>query len=414
MNKNYFSQFMPVSFDLIKSDDKNDDGRIYIKGIISTESVDAQGEILKQDGLDFSYFLKRGYINSEHKQGAENMLGAPTKVSKCMYKGKPAHFMEGYLFSDMSKVQDIVSVCKAMQKANADRGLGFSVEGKVEERDKKNPSVITKAKILNVSLVASPANPDSVLELLKSMEAQMQQEIEKAIPMSAAIMDSVMNPAIMDAAQTSEEAENEPQHEMDFSDVSEYEEDHDGKWALKELLMTKEHIEDLLEMIKVEDDLPEWLQSHLTIGCDYIHQVYHYLETKSQLATMQNMSGQMKEIQDKIQMAWSSIQESMNAKKPMSASLMESAKKSYEDISKPSLDVKVSNSDVTIHAPIYENLENEDDLKFSDEEALQILTTIMRRYPGLSKDEYMKMFYRVVAEVAERITEGKGLPAEMK
>jgi len=63
---------------------------------------------------------------------------------------------------------------------------------------------------------------------------------------------------------------------------------------------------------------------------------------------------------------------------------------------------------------VYENLENEADLKFSDEEALQILTRIMRRYPGLSKDEYMKMFYRVVAEVAERITEGKGLPAKMK
>ena len=395
MNKNYFSQFMPISFDLIKAD-KNDDGRLYIKGIISTENTDAQGEILKQDGLDFSYFLKRGYINSEHKQGAENILGSPVKVEKCMYKGVPAHYMEGYLFSDMSKVQDIVSVCKAMKKANSDRGLGFSVEGKVEERDKKNPSVITKAKILNVSLVASPANPDSMLELLKSMEAQMEKEMS-------------LNQQI-----SSEQAENEPQHEIDFSDVSEYEEDHDGTWALKELLMTKDHIEDLLEMIKAEDDLPEWLQSHLTIGCDYIHQVYHYLETKSQLSNMQNMTGQMKEIQDKVQLAWSAIQESMNAKKPSSTAYLASTKKSYEEITKPSLDVKVSNSDVTVHAPIYEKLEEEDKLKFSDEEALQILTTIMRRYPGLNKDEYMQMFYRVVAEVAERITEGKGLPAKMQ
>jgi len=234
--------------------------------------------------------------------------------------------------------------------------------------------------------------------------------------MNPAIMDSAMSPAIMDAA-TTEQAENEEYTTMDFSDVSELEEDHDGVWALKELLMTKEHIEDLLEMIKPESDLPEWLQSHLTIGCDYIHQVYHYLETKSQLANMQNMSQQMQQLQDKVQEAWTTIQESvMSRKKPTNQNtmIMDSAQKSIEDISKPSYDINVANSDVTIHAPQFEKLENEQDLKFSDEEALQILQRIMSRYPGLSKDDYMKMFYRIVAEVAERVTEGKGLPAEMK
>jgi len=405
MNKNYFSQFMPINFDLIKSD-KNDDGRIYIKGIISTETIDAQGEILKQDGLDFSYFLKRGYINSEHKQGAENMLGAPTKVSQCMYKGKPAHYMEGYLFSDMPKVQDIISVCNAMKKAKSDRGLGFSVEGKVEERDKKNPTIITKAKILNVSLVAAPANPDSMLELLKSMEAQMEKDMSINSVMQSMYADSYVKEQSMPIT-----AEDVKQIAMEA--LSKDEADCDGEMTLANLMIIKEYTDTLCMMIEPNSELPEWVQQHIALASDYIHSAAHYLKNQQQMKVVQNMSGQMKELQDKIQMAL----ETMNMKNPMSTSLMDTAQqveKGYEDIQKPSLDSNISNADFEIQPTMPSSSDSAQDFKFSDEEALKILTTIMRNYPGLSKDEYMKMFYRVVAAVAEKITEGKVLPTEMK
>ena len=50
-----------------------------IAGVISTDEIDLQGESVKQDGLDFSYFLKKGCFNYEHKAGAENMLGYQLK-----------------------------------------------------------------------------------------------------------------------------------------------------------------------------------------------------------------------------------------------------------------------------------------------------------------------------------------------
>jgi hypothetical protein len=81
----FFSKYYQFKTDTIK---KSEDGRINVEGIISVESEDAQGETMIQRGMDFSYFMKRGYLNIEHKQGAENMIGAPTELKSVKYKGK--------------------------------------------------------------------------------------------------------------------------------------------------------------------------------------------------------------------------------------------------------------------------------------------------------------------------------------
>lgn len=156
-----FSTWLPVS--IIKGDDAK---RVKIGGIISTDTVDQQGDMIKQDGMDFSYFLDKGYFNYEHQQGINNILGVPTKVEQVDVNGKKGTRVEGYLMTEKKLAQDVLDTITAIEKAEIDRKIGFSVEGQVLARDKNNPKIITKAKILNVAITSAPVNPDATLEVL--------------------------------------------------------------------------------------------------------------------------------------------------------------------------------------------------------------------------------------------------------
>jgi hypothetical protein len=358
-NNQFFSKYYHIGNDFIKSADK-DNGRIYVEGIISTENEDAQGEVMVQKGMDFSYFKKRGYINFEHAQGPINMIGSPVELKSMKYKGTNATWMKGFLFSDNPKVQEIMTSVNAMKAADCDRGLGFSVEGAVIERDKNNPNIITKSKILNVSLVASPANPDSVLSLCKSIYAQLQKEEEMM--------------------------EDESMNEMSFDDLSEIEEDTDGKMTLQNLMILKEYTDELLMMIKPEDDLPEWVQQHITLASDYVHSAAHYLKNQKQMMSMQQKLNELNEI---------------------AAGYMSKGK--YEDkviLASEQLAIQTQNMDepVKIHdTPIGEKIEQELHGIVTEEEAKQIIATIIRMYPNRSIEEYKTIFSQLVIEMLQRI-----------
>lgn len=137
-----------------------------IGGVISRETKDQQGETLSQDGVDWSYFLDKGWFNYEHRSGPDNVLGHPEKVTTVSIDGKPATKVEGVLYLGKAKAREIYETAQAMRKAGANRSLGFSVEGQVVERDRGNPNRITKARVLNVAITAHPVHPDARLELL--------------------------------------------------------------------------------------------------------------------------------------------------------------------------------------------------------------------------------------------------------
>lgn len=158
-----FSTWLPL--DLSKSDDA-EPVRTKIGGIISTDTVDQQGDVLLQEGMDFSYFVSKGWFNYEHKQGAEFILGAPTKVEAVEIDGKRATRVEGYLLNDRPRAREIIDTANAIKRAGLPRTIGFSVEGQVLARDKDNPKLITRSKILNVAITSAPVNPDARLEVL--------------------------------------------------------------------------------------------------------------------------------------------------------------------------------------------------------------------------------------------------------
>ena len=162
MNNSLFQ----LSFDLLKAEkDTEQPNTAKIAGVISTEELDLQGEIVKQDGLDFDYFLKKGYFNYEHKAGVENLLGYPTKVSR----ENDQTTVEGVLLLDKPKARDIYETALAMKKAGDRRTLGFSIEGQVLERDEMNPKIVKKARVINCAITSNPINPDTNLALLKAL-----------------------------------------------------------------------------------------------------------------------------------------------------------------------------------------------------------------------------------------------------
>lgn len=161
-----------------------------IAGIVSTDSEDLQGDRILQEGCDWDYFLRRGWLNYEHQQGPEHIVGVPTSVKAAVTpSGQKATRIEGYLLLDRPRAKEVYEAAKAIQKAtgSVDRSIGFSVEGQVMERDSKNPKIITRARILNVSVTAHPVNPDARLEVLARSLTELDQITSEMRPTSATL-----------------------------------------------------------------------------------------------------------------------------------------------------------------------------------------------------------------------------------
>ena len=173
-----FSCWTPI--DIAKSmptismpeENKEEEKFAPISGLISSETKDLQGDTLLQGGVNWDYFLKKGWLNYEHKQGPEFIVGEPISLEK----RDGATFLKGKLYLNTDLGKAVYNTAKAISEVS-NRRIGFSVEGQVLERDKNDSSIITKSRVLNVSVTAHPVNPDSTLEILaRSLYAKKEQE----------------------------------------------------------------------------------------------------------------------------------------------------------------------------------------------------------------------------------------------
>lgn len=143
--------------------------RIRLKGIISTEHKDRQGEIIKQDGLDFKPFLEHGWFNDNHSGSTEDVLGYPERVYPVTIDGPDgpikATAVEGWLLPT-ERARKLLDVSKSLRETNAARALGFSVEGDILERDKSDKHIIRRAVINHVAVTHVPVNPNTTLEAI--------------------------------------------------------------------------------------------------------------------------------------------------------------------------------------------------------------------------------------------------------
>ena len=151
---------------------KGEDGKRWIEGIASTDHKDLQGEKIKQDGLELSYFLKRGYFNDDHAKETSGKVGIPTEA-RITSKGL---WTKGFLL-DTPRANGIWDLAEGLKKAGDARKLGFSVEGKVLSRDASDHTIITKAWIKDIAITASPINPNTFLDIAKSFASQKYDEV---------------------------------------------------------------------------------------------------------------------------------------------------------------------------------------------------------------------------------------------
>lgn len=142
---------------------KEEDGERLIEGTAATPDRDTQGETVLMDGLDLTYFWKYGKINWEHKKEPAFIIGEPVSGNV-----NPKRF---HLRSRLYKGLPIADQAWLLAKAtdgNERPALGFSVEGKVLERDPRDQTKILRAMVVNVALTANPVNTNTFADVVKS------------------------------------------------------------------------------------------------------------------------------------------------------------------------------------------------------------------------------------------------------
>lgn len=149
--KNKFNQFAAI-----ESIKKNDDGTLIVSGYASSGGTDSDGEIITPEAMAASIpdYMKFGAVREMHGKSA---AGTALEI-EVQEDGRTA-------FS--AHIVDPVAVLKV------ETGVykGFSIGGNVSSRDKLNKSTITGLKLIEVSLVDRPANPEALITMFKADES---------------------------------------------------------------------------------------------------------------------------------------------------------------------------------------------------------------------------------------------------
>jgi len=171
ISENDFRVWLPDVQFIQKSNKEDEYNSRQITGIMSSQSVDRQGESVVAKGLDFQDFLKVGHFNDNHSQDTSSIVGYPESVEYHkdisvlkgdLKQGTEGWTCKGYIVKGTKRADGIWELAKALQKT-PDRRLGFSIEGKVKRRANK---VIEKAKIRNVAITNCPVNTEATWEIL--------------------------------------------------------------------------------------------------------------------------------------------------------------------------------------------------------------------------------------------------------
>lgn len=143
---------MKLYADITKTEEA-DDGTIKVFGYASSGAVDADGEIITADAMKAALpdYLKWGAVREMHQSKA-----AGTAIEARVEDDGRTYFA--------AHVVD----AEAVKKVKAGVYKGFSIGGKVTARDALNKSTITGLKLVEVSLVDRPANPEAVMTCFKA------------------------------------------------------------------------------------------------------------------------------------------------------------------------------------------------------------------------------------------------------
>lgn len=164
MKNNKFKFFIP-EVDIIKSKNEKGEEKLFLKGVASTTEKDTDGQILDPSGFDLSFFKNAGFINWNHlsKTDPSMIIGEPY-VAKITPNNE--FYIEAELYStDLAK--KTYDLAETLKKDSNKRKLGWSIEGKVIEKDLINPNKIKRALVTGVAVTPSPKNGGTWVDILK-------------------------------------------------------------------------------------------------------------------------------------------------------------------------------------------------------------------------------------------------------
>jgi hypothetical protein len=169
---NKFRFFTPV--ELKKSKDKEGNTVMRLGGVASTMDKDADGEFLDPNGFDIEPLVNYGVVNWHHqaKNNPEAIIGEPVEV-KLTKKGL---YIESDLYQNSDLAKKVYKLAETFSKNSSTRRLGYSIEGKVVERDKDNPAIVKKAIITGVAVTHMPKNPKTFADIIKGNVDELEDE----------------------------------------------------------------------------------------------------------------------------------------------------------------------------------------------------------------------------------------------
>ena len=129
------------------------DGTVRVYGIATSEAVDEQGEIVRAAAMRAAMpdYMRFPALREMHQLSA---AGTTLEAEVC----------EDGMTRIVAHVVDPVAVAKV--KNNVYRG--FSIGGRVTQRDAGNPNIITGLVLNEISLVDRPADPEAVFDIWKA------------------------------------------------------------------------------------------------------------------------------------------------------------------------------------------------------------------------------------------------------
>ncbi len=162
---------------------------VAISGLVSSELVDLDGELIRQSGIDWSWFLQFGkliYGHSHWSLGGPE-IGRPRDLRRAtLENGTPATWIEGDLNLRSPFGLRAYSEHQAAITSGAP-GMGFSIEGTAQARDPANDNIVTRAVIYAVAIAFQQKNPVATMDaiaiasLAKALEIDVAEQNTRAL-----------------------------------------------------------------------------------------------------------------------------------------------------------------------------------------------------------------------------------------
>ena len=137
----------------IQKIEPQDDGTVRVYGIATSEAVDEQGEIVRADAIRAAIpdYMRFPALREMHQLSA---AGSTLEAEVC----------EDGTTRIVAHVVDPVAVAKVRNQVYR----GFSIGGRVTQREAGNPKTITGLVLNEISLVDRPANPEAIFDCWKA------------------------------------------------------------------------------------------------------------------------------------------------------------------------------------------------------------------------------------------------------